>query len=43
MTGRDDPQTRHLLRRVGAVAVLNKLFDEALPFDAIFGALALSR
>ena len=43
MTGRDDPQTRHLLRHVSAVAVLNKPFDEGLLFDAIFRALALSR
>jgi two-component system response regulator FixJ len=43
MTGRDDAQTRHLLRRVSTVAVLNKPFDEALLFDAIFRALALSR
>jgi two-component system response regulator FixJ len=43
MTGRDDAQTRHLLQRVNAVAVLMKPFDEALLFDAIFRALALSR
>lgn len=43
MTGRDDAETRHLLRRVSAVAVLNKPFDEALLFDAIFRALTLSR
>jgi two-component system, LuxR family, response regulator FixJ len=43
MTGRDDSQTRHLLQRVSTVAVLNKPFDEALLFDAIFRALALSR
>ena len=43
MTGRDDAQTRHLLQRVSTVAVLNKPFDEALLFDAIFRALALSR
>ena len=43
MTGRDDAQTRHLLQRVSAVAVLNKPFDEALLFDAIFRALALAR
>ena len=43
MTGRDDAQTRHLLQRVSSVAVLNKPFDEALLFDAIFRALAVSR
>jgi two-component system, LuxR family, response regulator FixJ len=43
MTGRDDAQTRHLLQRVSTVAILNKPFDEALLFDAIFRALALSR
>jgi CheY-like chemotaxis protein len=43
MTGRDDAQTRQLLQRVSVVAVLNKPFDEALLFDAIFRALALSR
>src|SRR4029077_9030897 len=43
MTGRDDAQTRHLLQRVGAVAVLIKPFDESLLLDAIFRALALSR
>ena len=43
MTGRDDPQTRHLLERVSAVAVLIKPFDESLLLDAIFRALALSR
>jgi two-component system, LuxR family, response regulator FixJ len=43
MTGRDDAQTRHLLQRVSTVAVLNKPFDEALLFDAIFRALAVSR
>jgi FixJ family two-component response regulator len=43
MTGRDDAQTRHLLQRVSAVAILIKPFDEALLFDAIFRALALSR
>jgi two-component system response regulator FixJ len=43
MTGRNDAQTRHLLQRVSTVAVLNKPFDEALLFDAIFRALALSR
>ena len=42
MTGRDDAQTRHLLQRVSTVAVLNKPFDQALLFDAIFRALALS-
>ena len=42
MTGRDDAQTRHLLQRVSAVAVLIKPFDETLLFDAIFRALALS-
>jgi two-component system, LuxR family, response regulator FixJ len=42
MTGRDDAQTRHLLQRVNAVAVLMKPSDEALLFDAIFHALALS-
>jgi two-component system response regulator FixJ len=42
MTGRDDAQTRHLLDRVSAVAVLIKPFDEALLLDAIFRALALS-
>jgi two-component system response regulator FixJ len=40
MTGRDDPQTRHLLQRINAVAVLIKPFDEAVLFDAIFRALA---
>ena len=43
MTGRDDPQTRHLLERVSAIAVLIKPFDESLLLDAIFRALALSR
>jgi two-component system, LuxR family, response regulator FixJ len=43
MTGRDDIQTRHLLQRVSAVAVLIKPFDESLLLDAIFRALALSR
>jgi two-component system, LuxR family, response regulator FixJ len=43
MTGRDDAHTRHLLQRVNAVAVLNKPFDEALLFDAIFRALSLAR
>jgi two-component system response regulator FixJ len=43
MTGRDDAQTRHLLERVSAVAVLIKPFDESLLLDAIFRALALSR
>jgi FixJ family two-component response regulator len=43
MTGSDDTQTRHLLQRVSAVAVLIKPLDEALLFDAIFRALALSR
>jgi two-component system, LuxR family, response regulator FixJ len=43
MTGRDDAQTRRLLQRVSAVAVLIKPFDEALLLDAIFRALALSR
>ena len=43
MTGRDDAQTRHLLQRVSAVAVLIKPFDESLLLDAIFCALALSR
>jgi two-component system response regulator FixJ len=43
MTGRDDAQTRHLLQRVSAVAVLIKPFDESLLLDAIFRALALSR
>ena len=43
MTGSDDAQTRHLLQRVSAVAVLIKPFDETLLFDAIFRALALSR
>ena len=43
MTGRDDAQTRHLLQRVSPVAILIKPFDEALLFDAIFRALALSR
>jgi two-component system, LuxR family, response regulator FixJ len=43
MTGRDDAQTRHVLQRVSTVAVLNKPFDEALLFDAIFRALASSR
>jgi hypothetical protein len=43
MTGRDDAQTRHLLQRVSAVAVLFKPFDESLLLDAIFRALALSR
>ena len=43
MTGRDDAQTRHLLQSVSTVAVLNKPFDEALLFDAIFRALAVSR
>jgi two-component system, LuxR family, response regulator FixJ len=43
MTGRDDAQTRRLLQRVNAVAVLMKPFDEARLFDAIFRALALSR
>jgi two-component system, LuxR family, response regulator FixJ len=43
MTGRDDAQTRHLLQRVSAVAILIKPFDEALLFDAIFRALALPR
>ena len=43
MTGRDDAQTRHLLQRVSAVALLIKPFDEALLLDAIFRALALSR
>jgi two-component system, LuxR family, response regulator FixJ len=43
MTGSDDAQTRHLLQRVCAVAVLIKPLDEALLFDAIFRALALSR
>jgi two-component system, LuxR family, response regulator FixJ len=43
MTGRDDAQTRHLLQRVSAVAVLFKPFDESLVLDAIFRALALSR
>jgi two-component system response regulator FixJ len=42
MTGRDDAQTRHLLQRVSAVAVLLKPFDESLLLDAIFRALALS-
>jgi len=42
MTGRDDAQTRHLLQRVSPVAILIKPFDEALLFDAIFRALALS-
>ena len=42
MTGRDDAQTRHLLQRVSPVAVLIKPFDEAVLFDAIFRALALS-
>jgi two-component system, LuxR family, response regulator FixJ len=43
MTGRDDAHTRNLLQGVNAVAVLIKPFDEALLFDAIFRALALSR
>jgi len=43
MTGRDDAQTRHLLQRVSAVAVLIKPFDEYLLLDAIFRAVALSR
>jgi two-component system, LuxR family, response regulator FixJ len=43
MTGSDDAQTRHLLQRISAVAVLIKPLDEALLFDAIFRALALSR
>jgi two-component system, LuxR family, response regulator FixJ len=43
MTGRDDAETHHLLQRVSAVAVLIKPFDESLPLDAIFRALALSR
>jgi two-component system, LuxR family, response regulator FixJ len=43
MTGRNDAHTRHLLQRVSAVAVLNKPFDEALLFDAIFRALSLAR
>ena len=43
MTGRDDTQTRHLLQRVSAVAVLIKPFDEFLLLDAISRALALSR
>ncbi len=43
MTGRDDTQTRHLLQRVSAVAVLIKPFDESLLLDAISRALALSR
>ena len=43
MTGCDDAKTRHLLQRVSAVAVLTKPFDEAVLFDAIFRALALSR
>jgi two-component system, LuxR family, response regulator FixJ len=43
MTGRDDAQTRYLLQRVSAVAVLIKPFDESLLLDAIFRALALSR
>jgi FixJ family two-component response regulator len=45
MTGRDDAQTRHVLQRVSTVAVLNKPFDEALLFDAIFRArvIALAR
>src|SRR6266403_2536375 len=43
MTGRDDAQTRHLLQRVRAVAVLIKPFDESLLLDAISRALALSR
>jgi FixJ family two-component response regulator len=43
MTGRDDVQTRRLLERVSAVAVLMKPFDEALLLDAIFRALGLSR
>jgi hypothetical protein len=43
MTGRDDPQTRHLLERVSAIAVLIKPFDDSLLLDAIFRALALSR
>ena len=43
MTGCDDSHTRHLLQRVNAVAILIKPFDEALLFDAIFRALALSR
>ena len=42
MTGRDDAQTRHLLQRVSPVAILIKPFDEAVLFDAIFRALALS-
>jgi two-component system response regulator FixJ len=43
MTGCDDSHTRHLLQRVNAVAILIKPFDEAVLFDAIFRALALSR
>jgi len=43
MTGRDDAQTRNLLQRVSAVAVLIKPFDESLLLDAIFRALASSR
>lgn len=43
MTGRNDAQTRHLLQRVSAVAVLIKPFDDSLLLDAIFRALALSR
>jgi two-component system response regulator FixJ len=42
MTGSDDAQTRHLLQRVSPVAILIKPFDEAVLFDAIFRALALS-
>ncbi len=43
MTGRDDAQTRRLLQRVRAVAVLIKPFDESLLLDAIFRALPLLR
>jgi two-component system, LuxR family, response regulator FixJ len=42
MTGCDDAQTRRLLQRVSAVAVLIKPFDESLLLDAIFRALASS-
>jgi len=42
ITGRDDPQTRDLVQRVHAVAVLLKPFDEDVLLDAISRALARS-
>src|SRR5258705_705758 len=41
MTGRDDPQTRHLLERLSDVAFLIKSFNEAQLIDAICHSLAL--